>query len=555
MSFEYLLSNSAKVHGHLCAGQVLGVRMSILGLKLLGYDAPLNDVDIKKVIVYIEIDRCAADAIATTTGVKLGRRSLKFMDYGLMAATFLDLTNDKAVRLTVAHGAREKAYEYAPEQPDQAARELIAYQKMPAQVLFQAEWVEVRIAEEDIPGHSNFKEKCENCQEKISFKREVEVEGRTLCQNCAGHGYFKPLEQVTVLPDDLDIKHKTDRHPPVVQKIKTTEAVGMIAAHDMTEIIPGKFKGPAFKKGHVIKEEDLPQLFRMGKNNIYVLEPQPGWLHEDEAALILATALAGVGITFSPNPSEGKISLKAAIPGLLKVKKDILTEFNMVEGIICASRHDNTLLFKDRILAGTRTLPLIIEEEKVRKAAEIASRAGGVFSIKTLAKLKIGLVITGEEVFSGLKEDRFLPVLKPKLEALGQTVLSNIYTPDDPEKISEAIHLTIEQGAQLIIVTGGLSVDPDDATAAGIEKAGATDILHGVPVLPGNMSLLAEVDGLPIVGVPACGIFNEITALDLILPRLLTGEKLTRKDLAEMSHGGFCLSCVECTYPKCPFGK
>jgi hypothetical protein len=293
----------------------------------------------------------------------------------------------------------------------------------------------------------------------------------------------------------------------------------------------------------------------MGKNNIYVLEQQSGWIHEDDAALILAEAIAGPGVNFSPEPVEGKISLKAGRDGLLKVKKDLLTEFNMVEGIIASSRHDNTLLFKERVFAGTRTLPLIIEEEKVLKAAKIASKAGGIFSILPLAKLKVSLVITGEEVFSGLKEDRFLPVLKPKLEALGQTVLSTIYTPDDPEKISTAILESISKGAELIIVTGGLSVDPDDATASGIAHAGATDILHGVPVLPGNMALLAEIDGLPVIGVPACGIFNEITAIDLLLPRILTGEKLTRKDLAEMSHGGFCLSCAECTYPKCPFGK
>lgn len=200
MEFSQLLERSVKEHGHLCAGQVLGVRMAMLGLSLLGYDAPLDNINIKKVVVFVEIDRCAADAVATTTGVKLGRRSLKFKDYGLMAATFVNLPDGKAFRVAVREDCREKVGRYASSDLSKEQRELEAYQKMPLSDLFEANLVEAEIPPEDIPGASQFKVTCEQCGAVVRHKREIEVEGRLLCRVCVGGAYFKPLSAV----DNLD---------------------------------------------------------------------------------------------------------------------------------------------------------------------------------------------------------------------------------------------------------------------------------------------------------------------------------------------------------------
>jgi len=337
--------------------------------------------------------------------------------------------------------------------------------------------------------------------------------------------------------------------------IALAEAVGSVLAHDITEIRPGEFKGPAFKKGHLVRESDLEHLARLGKRHLYVLEITPGLMHEDEAVLELAEALAGEGVTFNPHPSEGKINLTAARDGLFTVNVAALTEFNLVEDVMCASRHSHTVVKKGDILAGTRAIPLVIPARQVHQAAAAARQVGGVFAVKELTRVKTGLIVTGNEVYSGLIEDRFVAAVSPKLEAFGCPVIRVVLCPDEAEAIAQAVKDLIDFGAQLIVATGGMSVDPDDVTRLGVLALDPEDFLYGSAVLPGAMLLLAKVRGVTIIGVPACGIYHQTTVFDLVLPRVLAGENLTRRDIAALGHGGLCLNCPTCRFPVCPFGK
>jgi molybdenum cofactor synthesis domain-containing protein len=345
------------------------------------------------------------------------------------------------------------------------------------------------------------------------------------------------------------------KHKGAATTIPLHQAVGKVLAHDITEIRPGQFKGPAFKKGHVVREEDLAHLRRLGKEHIFVLHMEPGEVHEDEAAVRLARALSGPGVTFDPCPAEGKISLKAAHRGLLKVQVQALMELNLVPHMCCASRHNNTLVNEGEILAATRVIPLVIDEKPLGTALQTAGRHGGIFAVKPLSKPDTGLLITGNEVYEGLVEDKFGPLVRKKLQAFGCAVMETQFLPDDRGRIAEAIVSLLEKGAEMLIVAGGMSVDPDDVSRMAIADAGAEDVVYGTPVLPGAMFLYGRFGRTPVLGLPACVLYYNATVFDLILPRVLAGERITRIDLAAMAHGGLCLDCEACRYPACPFGK
>ena len=337
--------------------------------------------------------------------------------------------------------------------------------------------------------------------------------------------------------------------------IPIDQAVGTILAHDITEIRPGQFKGAAFKKGHIISEEDLPHLRRVGKEHLFVLHLEPGEVHEDDAAIRLCAALKGPGVIFEPNPSEGKISLRAAHRGLLKVDVDALMEINLVPDLCCSSRHTDSIVEKGDIIAAARAIPLIVDEEILVKGVEVAEKACGIFSVKPLSQPKSGLIITGNEVYSGLIDDKFAPIVRKKLQSFGCEIIGTSFSPDDKTVIIGEIKNLLEKGAELVIVAGGMSVDPDDITRVAIAEAGAEDVVYGTPVLPGAMFLYGRFGDIPVLGLPACVLFHRTTILDLVLPRVLAGEKITRKDFAAMAHGGLCLDCDECRFPVCPFGK
>ena len=341
----------------------------------------------------------------------------------------------------------------------------------------------------------------------------------------------------------------------MLKKVPVQDAVGTTLAHDMTEIRPGEFKGPAFKKGHTVCDSDICRLQKMGKNHIYLLDMEEDEIHENQAAEILAQGLAGEGITWENNPSEGKITLHAAHDGILEINTAALAAVNLIDEVMCATRHTHSRVQKGDLVAATRAIPLVMKRSPVERAAKIAANEGGLVHVKKVRSLKAGLIITGSEVFHGLIEDKFAPILTRKLEDLGSTAAQVTFTPDDADAIKDAIEASIAQGCELLILTGGMSVDPDDVTRAGVTMAGAREMHYGSAVLPGAMFLMATVGEVPLMGVPACGLHHRTTVLDLILPRVLAGETIGKKELAFLGHGGLCLDCKPCIFPRCSFGK
>ena len=341
----------------------------------------------------------------------------------------------------------------------------------------------------------------------------------------------------------------------MLKKIKLKDAVGTKLAHDITEIRPGEFKGPAFRKGHTVCNDDLCRLQKLGKNHLYTIDLAEDEIHEDQAAAILAAGLAGEGIVWQDEPREGKIKLLAERDGLFTVNTASLAAFNMVDEVMCATLHNHTLVKKNELVAATRAIPLVMKRAPIERAAAIARHNGVTLSVKALRKAQVGLVITGNEVYHGLIEDRFAPILSEKVTNLGGSVAGLAFAPDNPDTISSAITTHLERGCDLLMLSGGMSVDPDDVTRQGIRLAGATEIHYGSAVLPGAMFLVAYIGDVPLLGVPACGLYHRITVLDLVLPRILTGEKIGKAELAFLGHGGLCKDCPECSYPHCPFGK
>jgi len=390
--------------------------------------------------------------------------------------------------------------------------------------------------------------------------------------------------------------------------VPVSQAVGMVLAHDITEIRKDEFKGCAFKKGHIIRPEDIEHFQRIGKEHVYALNIGKDEMHEDDAAQALAHALMGEGVSIKGEPTEGKVSLIADRDGLLKIDKEALLKFNMLGEVLCATRHDNTVVKKGQLVAGTKVIPLVIKSRVVEEAVSIArksptmqdpryimqehnahascieshgslpSSSRGIIAVREIRRPRVGVVITGNEVYYGKIKDSFAPVIAKKIGQVNGEIVGMYFAPDNEEMIEDRIRELLNMGADLLITTGGMSVDPDDVTRFAIRNAGAKDITYGSAVLPGAMFLIAyidryhestdktqrkgslgkspmTVDPVPILGIPACGMYDKTTIFDLILPRVLAGECLGRKELAAFGHGGMCLKCETCRYPICPFGK
>ncbi len=347
---------------------------------------------------------------------------------------------------------------------------------------------------------------------------------------------------------------------PAGRMVKLEDAEGLVLAHDITEVVPGEKKGTAFKKGHVVSAGDLDHLARLGKRHLYVLEMTPEVMHENEGAELMSQALCGPGVEPGGPPSEGKITLVASKDGLYDLEVDRLKEFNKVPEVMCATIHRYTVVKKGQAVGGTRPIPLLIQKENVAAAVTIAEKDGGLMTVRALRPLQAGVVVTGTEVASGLIEDGFAPIITKKMEALGGGIMGVRYAPDDRLAVTSAIRELVNQGAEIIITTAGMSVDPDDVTRMSIADAGGVDLVYGTPVLPGAMFLVGELRGpkgrIPILGVPACALFHSTTVLDLVLPRVLAGEDFDRDKIAEMGHGGYCQNCVDgCRFPVCGFGR
>lgn len=337
--------------------------------------------------------------------------------------------------------------------------------------------------------------------------------------------------------------------------VRVEEAIGMVLSHDLTKIVPGEFKGAAFRKGYVIKQEDIEELKSMGKNHINLLDLMVGYIHENEAALRISSAISSEGMIFK-GPFEGKVELKARHRGVLKINVAALNQINEIEEIVVATIHNNTLVEEGQSLAATRIIPLAINEDKIRKVEEIGELCeGNIISVQALKPMNIGLVITGTEVYEGRIKDAFAPIMKEKIRHYGCSLLDLKYCPDDLYTIEKAISSMIEKGADIVLACGGMSVDADDVTPRAIENVAEYVVSYGMPVIPGNMLMLAYKGNTAILGIPGAAIFLKSTSMDIIMPRILSGERLSRKDLTAYGHGGLCLGCKTCIYPMCPYGK
>jgi hypothetical protein len=339
-----------------------------------------------------------------------------------------------------------------------------------------------------------------------------------------------------------------------MKKLPVQDAVGHVVCHDMTRIVVGEMKGPQFRKGHIIREEDIPMLLSMGKEHIYVWEKLPGMLHEDEAAEVLARICRGNGISAS-GPSEGKIELFAETEGLFCFDPEKLNRINGIGDLIISARHALTAVRRGDKLAAVKAVPLAIPGETLREA-EAAAGAGPLMSVLPYTLRTAGIVATGSEVARGLVKDTFTPVLVDKLAAYGISVTKHLTVEDGIEHIERAIREVRAEKPDIILCTGGMSVDPDDNTPGAIKQSGAEIVTYGAPVIPGAMFLLGYFDdGVPVMGVPGCVMYMAATVFDLVLPRIAAGLRMQRGDFARLGNGGLCLGCPVCRYPVCPFGK
>ncbi len=338
-----------------------------------------------------------------------------------------------------------------------------------------------------------------------------------------------------------------------IEAVPVREAIGKVLLHDITRIVPDLFKGPHFKKGHLITENDVEALLDLGKQHIYVAALK-GEIHENEAALRIARAAMGQGVEISL-PREGKVGFTATNFGLLKINVPALEKLNGVQDVIFATLHTDQSVQTGQELAGTRVIPLFIPEDKVDEAEEICRQYAPLIQVKPFARLDVGLVVTGSEIFSNRIRDGFGPVVQEKFESLGSRISRKIIVSDELAMTVSAIKTLLESGAGMIAVTGGMSVDPDDLTPAAIRAAGGRIVTYGAPVLPGAMFMLAYIEDVPVVGLPGCVMYHRASIFDLVVPRILAGERVTKADIIQMGHGGFCANCKACRFPACSFGK
>ena len=336
--------------------------------------------------------------------------------------------------------------------------------------------------------------------------------------------------------------------------ISTKDAVGHVLCHDITRIVKDQCKGPAFKKGHIVTEEDIPELLKLGKEHLYVWEKKEGWLHENEGAEVLCRLCINDHMRRS-EASEGKIDLYAETDGLLKIDTDRLKAVNCKGQVIISTRHSNFTVKKGDKLAGMRVIPLIIEKSHMK---EVQAAAGDepLMKILPFKEKKVGIVTTGSEVYHGRIQDTFGPVIKDKLAEFPTQILGQTIVDDNSEMIENAIQDYLNQGADMVVCTGGMSVDPDDLTPGAIAKTAGSLVSYGAPVLPGAMFALAYTkDKKVLAGLPGCVMYSRRTIFDLMLPRLMADDPVTAEELAELGHGGLCLNCDVCTFPNSGFGK
>ena len=340
----------------------------------------------------------------------------------------------------------------------------------------------------------------------------------------------------------------------MISRVRVEEAVGMTLAHDITKVVPGGFKGPAFRRGHTIKQEDVPEFLSIGKEHVFIMDLDEGQVHEEDAAIRIARAVMGAGLVQS-KPKEGRVNLTMAFAGLLKIDVAALDAINTLGEIIVATAHTDTVYKQGARVASMRIIPLCIHEERLARMEQIARHSQPVISVLPMKLTRIGVIVTGNEVFKGRIKDEFSDVMRRKIEALGCCVHEHVIVTDDPDAIAQAILTAQAKGCEVILCCSGMSVDPDDVTPEGIRRSGAQVRFYGLPIMSGAMSLYAKLGDTHILGVPACTMHAPTSAFDKLFPIVLTGEEPSFDETRKLGHGGLCLKCEKCAYPVCPFCK
>jgi formylmethanofuran dehydrogenase subunit E len=538
-SFDEYVEQAKKFHGHAAPGLILGGIMVEAARRRLPQGILYDAV--------VETKNCLPDAVQMLTPCTVGNGWLRVLDLGRFALALFDKHEGDGFRVALDPECLEAFPEIAAwlfkrkPKREQDSKRLLAEIRAAGEAVLAVAPVTLK-PEALIRRTKRGVACCPSCREPYP------VEHGPICRACQGSS---PYLAGAPAPGGAA------GEGPLLAAVPVAQAVGKTALHDMTRIEPGKSKGPYVRAGQVISAGDVCELQRMGRRKVHVCEqtePSPEWVHENEAAAALAARLCGEGLDPAGAPREGKIDLAAARDGLFVVDEDALLRLNCTPDVVAATRHTGSLVRTGDKVAGTRAIPLYIRRATL-DAALAAAGETPLCRVLPLEAAAVGILVTGNEVFEGLITDRFAPIVAAKVEALGCTVAGVRIVPDEREAIARAARELLDAGATLIVTTAGLSVDPDDVTRQGLASAGATDMVQGAPVLPGAMSLLGRIGAARIIGVPACALFHKTTAFDLLLPRVLAGLAVGRADLARLGHGGLCLDCPACAFPRCPFGK
>jgi molybdenum cofactor synthesis domain-containing protein len=337
-----------------------------------------------------------------------------------------------------------------------------------------------------------------------------------------------------------------------MRKVRVEDAVGLTLCHDITKMVDG-FKGPAFKRGHVIREEDIEELLNIGKKTVFIWEENAGELHEEDCALRMA-AMAPVEGAHYTAPSEGKVLLIADTDGMFRVDTELLTDINSIGDLTISTLPDHFPVKKGDRLASMRIVPLVTQEEQIISAEKMCD-GRKLLNLRTYHERRTGVIITGSEVYSGRIKDKFEPVVRAKLAKYPGEIVGVTICDDDLDMIVSEAKKHLDRGADFLIFTGGMSVDPDDITPTAIRQLGAGIITHGVPAQPGNMTLVAYLGDIPVLGVPGAAISLPTTIFDVLLPQIYAGDRLTKQDLIRLGDGGLCRMCETCHFPTCTFGR
>lgn len=538
-TFEEFKDMAAKFHGFAAPGLMLGGYMVEHAKNQIPPDTIFDAL--------VETGKCLPDAVQLLTLCSIGNGWMRVLSLGRYALTLYDKFNGQGVRVhldlnKLGPWSEIRAW-YLKEKPKKEQN----LERLYAEIE-DAGWQcctsqPVLMPERYLKRHSmGTIVQCPACGEAYP-----ERDG-AICRGCQGESpYCDPLAPCPGLASG----------DPLLRPVPVEQAVGKKILHDMTRVVPGKEKDPAFTAGQTITVGDVCRLQQMGREHVYLQDQGAvgeDWVHENEAGLAFAGRMAGPGVRYGESPKEGKVTFFAEHEGLLSIDRNKLTRFNMLQNVICATRQANLVVEEGKAFAATRAIPLYLDRGTFTAAMEILGDAP-LFGMLPLKKMKVGILVTGSEVFQGIIEDKFAPVVTRKVEHFGCEVVASDIVPDDRQAIGDAVKKQLAAGVELLVTTAGLSVDPDDVTRHALLDAGLEEALYGMPVLPGAMTLVGRMGSTRILGVPACALFFKTTALDLMLPRLLAEQEITRHDLALVGEGGFCLNCKSCTFPKCPFGK